>query len=298
MKNTLEIYYEAAFMKFNEIIIQKSVEKLLNGEDYREEIINAINVEFLDFAFAFFKQILEAKLSDKAINLAWYKDSFINSANLDPSEAAIFAGMNKKTISNIYGSATKEIMINVANANIDYLEGILSSLEGDENIGISIKISHKNISVELNLSESLLVINALATKKIALRGGAWSSIGKRVEKPLMLALCKKCGVKKAFIDAEIFRKNEDLDFDREVDFRLFRRDKGKIYRVEVKLMGDPESADAVIARDTDIFIADTLSAQNKSQLNALGIEFLELKNNKNCIRDFKAILKRLDVPCR
>lgn len=105
-------------------------------------------------------------------------------------------------------------------------------------------------------------------------------------------------MKKAFIDAEIFRKNEDLDFDREVDFRLFRRDKGKIYRVEVKLMGDPESADAVIARDTDIFIADTLSAQNKSQLNALGIEFLELKNNKNCIRDFKAILKRLDVPCR
>lgn len=299
MKNTLEIYYEAAFMKFNEIIIQKSVEKLLNGEDYREEIINAINVDFLDFAFAFFKQILEAKLSDKAINLAWYKDSFINSADLTPSEAAIFAGMNKKTISNIYGSATKEIMINVANANIDYLEGILNSLEGDENIGISIKISHKNISVELNLSESLLVMNALATKKIALRGGAWSSIGKRVEKPLMLALCKKCGVKKAFIDAEIFRKNEDLDFDRELDFKLFRRDKGKIYRVEVKLMGkgNPESADAVIARDTDIFIADTLSAQNKNQLKALGIEFLELKNNKNCVRDFKAILKRLDVPC-
>lgn len=300
MKNTLKIYYETAFMKFNEIIIQKSVEKLLNGEDYREEIINAINVEFLDFAFAFFKQILEAKLSDKAINLAWYKDSFINSADLTPSEAAIFAGMNKKTISNIYGSATKEIMINVANANIDYLEGILNSLEGDENIGISIKISHKNISVELNLSESLLVMNALATKKIALRGGAWSSIGKRVEKPLMLALCKKCGVKKAFIDAEIFRKNEDLDFDREVDFKLFRRDKGKIYRVEVKLMGkgNPESADAVIARDTDIFIADTLSAQNKNQLKALGIEFLELKNNKNCVRDFKAILKRLDVPCK
>lgn len=300
MKNTLEIYYEAAFMKFNEIIIQKSVEKLLNGEDYREEIINAINVDFLDFAFAFFKQILEAKLSDKAINLAWYKDSFINSAHLDPSDAAIFAGMNKKTISNIYGSATKEIMINVANANIDYLEGILSSLDSDENIGISIKISHKNISVELNLSESLLVINALATKKIALHGGAWSSIGKRVEKPLMLTLCKKCGVKKAFIDAEIFRKNEDLDFDRELDFKLFRRDKGKIYRVEVKLMGkgNPESADAVIARDTDIFIADTLSAQNKNQLKALGIEFLELKNNKNCVRDFKAILKRLDVPCK
>lgn len=57
-------------------------------------------------------------------------------------EAAIFAGMNKKTIANIYGSATKEIVLNVANANIDYLESLLDSL-GDscENIGINLKIS-------------------------------------------------------------------------------------------------------------------------------------------------------------
>lgn len=148
----------------------------------------AINVEFLDFALEFFKQILHTKLNDKSINLAWCKNNFINSQNLEPSEAAIYAGMNKKTISNIYGSATKEIMINVANANIDYLESILNSLGNEsENIGISIKISYKNIAVELNLSESLLVINALATKKIALRGGAWSSIGKRVEKPFNAA---------------------------------------------------------------------------------------------------------------
>lgn len=204
-----------AFMKFNEIVINKTIEKLLNGDDYREEVINAINVEFLDFALEFFKQILHAKLNDKSINLAWCKNNFINSQNLEPSEAAIYAGMNKKTISNIYGSATKEIMINVANANIDYLESILNSLGNEsENIGISIKISYKNIAVELNLSESLLVINALATKKIALRGGAWSSIGKRVEKPLMLRLCELCAVPKDFINAEIFKKNDELDFDR------------------------------------------------------------------------------------
>lgn len=286
-------------MKFNEIVIKNTVEKLLAGKDYRQEIINAINVEFLDFALEFFKQILQAKMNDTSINLAWYKRHFINNGEMKPDEVAIFAGMNKKTISNIYGSATKEIMINVANSNVDYLESILNSLGNEsENIGISIKISYKNISVELNLSESLLVINALATKKIALRGGAWSSIGKRVEKPLMLALCEKCGVPKEFINAEIFKKNGELDFDREVDFRLFNRDKSKIYRVEVKLMGkgNPESADAVIARDTNIFIADTLSTQNKNQLKALNIEFLELRNNPNSILNFSQILKRLDVP--
>lgn len=114
----------------------------------------------------------------------------------------------------------------------------------------------------------------------------------------MLRLCEFCAVPRDFINAEIFKKNDELDFDREVDFKFFSRDKSKIYRVEVKLMGkgNPESADAVIARDTDIFIADTLSLQNKNQLKALGIEFLELKNNKNCISDFKAILNKLDIP--
>lgn len=190
-------------------------------------------------------------------------------------------------------------MLNVANANIDYLESLLDSLgENNENIGIVITISYKNVSVELNLNESLVVINALATKKIALRGGAWSSIGKRVEKPLVLALCEKCGVNKEFINSEVFKKNKELNFDREVDFKLYNKNKSKEYRVEVKLMGkgNPESADAVIARDTDIFITDTLSLQNKEQLKSLGIEYLELKNNQDCIRNFKHILQRLEIP--
>ncbi|WP_300764212.1 MULTISPECIES: CfrBI family restriction endonuclease [Helicobacter] len=286
-------------MRFDSIVISKTIEKLLKGEDYREEVINAINLEFLDFTLDFFRQILEAKLNDESINLDWYKAYFINNVNIEPSEAVIFAGMNKKTIANIYGSATKEIVLNVANANIDYLESLLDSL-GDscENIGINLKISYKEISVELNLNESLLVINALATKKIALRGGAWSSIGKRVEKPLMLVLCQKCGVKKDFINSEVFKKNGEIDFDREVDFKLYNFNKSKEYRIEVKLMGkgNPESADAVIARDTDIFIADTLSIQNKNQLKSLGIEYLELKNNQNCIGDFRVILEKLGIP--
>lgn len=286
-------------MRFDKIVIKQTVDKLISGKDYREEVINAINVEFLDFALEFFKKILQAKMNDTNINLDWYKKNFINNNEIKPDEAAIFAGMNKKTVSNIYGSATKEIMINVANSNIDYLETILKSLGNEsDNIGISMKISYKNISVELNLSESLLVINALATKKIALRGGAWSSIGKRVEKPLMLELCRLSGVPKEYINADIFKKDGELDFDREVDFKLLSKDKSKIYSVEVKLMGkgNPESADAVIARDTNIFIADTLSLQNKNQLKSLNIEFLELKNNQNSIADFKKILQRLAIP--
>jgi len=57
-----------------------------------------------------------------------------------------------------------------------------------------------------------------------------------------------------------------------------------------------ESADATIARDTNVFIADTFSAQNKNQLKDRSILFLELKNNKNTVEDFRAILKALSIP--
>lgn len=286
-------------MRFSDLVIKNTVEKLMQGEDYRQEVVNSINSSFLDFALNFFKQILDAKLNNIGINIDWYKKYFIQEDNFSPDEVIIFAGMNKKTISNIYGSATKEIMLNVANENIDYLQSLLNMLEdSNDNIGVIIKISYNGISVELNLSESLLVINALATKKIALRGGAWSSIGKRVEKPLMIELCKLCKVPIEFTNSEIFKKNNEMDFDREVDFKIYNSKKDKEFRVEVKLMGkgNPESADAVIARDSDIFIADTLSEQNKNQLKSRGVEFLELKNNKNCVDDFKKILKKLDIP--
>ena len=54
---------------FEEKIIDATVAKLLNGEDYRQEVVNDINVKFLDFTLEFFKKIVDAKLNDKKINL-------------------------------------------------------------------------------------------------------------------------------------------------------------------------------------------------------------------------------------
>lgn len=287
-------------MSFELKIINETVEKLIKGEDYRSEIVNAINVQFLDFSVQFFKDIVLAKFESKDINLDWYKNKFILNERIKPDDAAIFAGMNRKTITNIHGSATKEIVIDVAKNNFDYLSELIMQLEQGDNteLNIQIKIAYNGISVELSLSESLLVINALATKKIAIRGGAWSSIGKKVEKPLMLKLCRLCGVPENFINSEVFKKDGTLDFDREVDFKLLNKS-GKWLRCEVKLMGrgNPESADAVIARDSDLFVADTLSAQNKKQLEARNIEWLELKEHsqEQIIYKFKEILSKLEV---
>lgn len=284
-------------MTFEDGIIQNTVAKLLLGCDYRDEVVNAINASFFDFSLKFFREIVEAKLSGHAVNMDWYREHFIEAVT--PDEAAIYSGLNKKTITNIHGQATKNIVLSAAKENFEYLRSMLAELEQDvqNNIAITISISHNDITVTLSLTESLIVINALATKKLQIRGGAWSAIGKRVEKPLVDELCRLAGVPLQNIDNRPFKRNKKLKYDRETDYLLLSRT-GKVYRVEVKLMGkgNPESADATIARDSDIFIADTLSVQNCAQLKAREIEYLILRDNHNSLVDFIAILDRLDIP--
>ena len=86
-----------------------------------------------------------------------------------------------------------------------------------------------------------------------------------------------------------------LDFEREVDFYLCDSDKN--YKCEVKLMGkgNPESADAVIARDSKVFIADKLSDTNKKQLDSLKVEWVEMRS-KNGYQRFEQTLKNLNIP--
>ncbi len=61
--------------------------------------------------------------------------------------------------------------------------------------------------------------------------------------------------------------------------------------------GNPESADAIIARDSAVFVADKLSDLNKRQLTARKVEWVELRQ-ENGYRKFYEILKRLNVPCQ
>ena len=44
---------------FEREVIENTVDKLIKGEDYREEIINSINVAFFDFCLLFFKKVVD-----------------------------------------------------------------------------------------------------------------------------------------------------------------------------------------------------------------------------------------------
>lgn len=282
-------------MTLTEQVTKKIIKKLLAGEDYRIEIITLINAEFLQFAIDFFKEIVQAKLHDKEITINWYKDYFLDS-HLPKNDIATNAGLNMKSINNMYNTTKKEIVIDASNDHFESLYKTIEELvQADHDIDLTLTVKFKGVSVDLNISESLLVINSLAVKRSALRGGSWSTAGKRVEKPLMQTLCKLYNVPDHNYSIRYKGKIKMQDFTREIDFYLV--DEETHYKCEVKLMGrgNPESADVVIARDSKIFIADKLSNTNKAQLNSRDVEWVELRNEIG-FRKFGEVLTNLNIP--
>lgn len=281
-------------MTLTDQVTKNIVRKLIKSEDYRIEVVQIINAEFLDFAIWFFKKIVDAKLQSGNITPDWYRKVFLDH-NLDPDEIAINSGLNKKTITNMYNSATKEIIINAAEEHYDSLyKNIEKLIESSPDLELTLTIKFKEVSVDLNISESFIVINTLAVKRAQLRGGAWSTAGKQAEKYLMKTLCKLYSVPDINIESK-FEKDKTKKVDREVDF--FIKNGNEKYRCEVKLMGqgNPESADAIFARETKIFVADKLSEQNKNQSEELGVYWIELREN-NGYKRFKDILEKLKIP--
>lgn len=279
-------------MTLTDSVTKNIIIKLIKGQDYRIEIVTLIDAEFLQYVIDFFKKVIDAKLKNKSVTTDWYKKEFLSS-NLSSEDIAINSGLNKKTISNMYNSATRDIVLEASLEHYETLyQSINNLIESDDELNIKLTIKFRNVSVELNINESLIVINTLAVKRSALRGGLWSTAGKQVERPLMLTLCKLFNVPAKHYDQCLLPVSL-----REVDFYLIGNTPSNRFRCEVKLMGkgNPESADAVMARDSQVFIADKLSNLNKHQLDSRHIEWIELRNS-NGFERFKIVLRNLNIP--
>ncbi|PIR69065.1 CfrBI family restriction endonuclease [Candidatus Nomurabacteria bacterium CG_4_10_14_0_2_um_filter_30_12] len=282
-------------MTITEQVVKNIIKKLLKGEDYRIEIVTLIDAAFLQFVVYFFKKVVDAKFKNQDITIDWYKKEFLDS-KLPINDIAINSGLNKKTIHNMFNSSTREIVIDASDEHYDLLyESIKNLVDTEHDLELTLTIKFKGVSVDLNVSESLIVINTLAVKRAAIRGGSWSTAGKRVEKPLMQTLCKLYGVSEKNYALTIKGKQIKEDqFEREIDFYLIE---GKNqHKCEVKLMGigNPESADAFIARDSKVFIADKLSDTNKKQLNSRKVEWVELRSEDG-FKKFGIVLKNLKI---
>ena len=83
----------------------------------------------------------------------------------------------------------KAVVLEASRDHYDVLLNAIEDLTEQDDVDISLTIKFRTVSVDLNINESLIVINTLAVKRAALAGGLWSSAGKQVEKPLMATLC-------------------------------------------------------------------------------------------------------------
>jgi hypothetical protein len=271
-------------------LIRNIVYKLILGQDYRSEVVALIDAQFLEYAIDFFKRVAEAKMRQQQITVDWYQREML-ATDLPKEQIARHAGLNIKTINNMYNTTRREIVIQAAAEHYETLYQAIRELTSETDVNIVLTVKFNNVAIDLDINESLIVINALAVARAAIRGSLWSTAGKQVEKPLMMTLCALHEVPRSH-----YALKAQEGYDREVDFYLIGGD-GKYYRCEVKLMGkgNPESADAAFARNANIFIADKLSEKNKEQLKQRGILWMELRNAKD-LSQFADILRNLGIP--
>ena len=242
-------------MRIPNSVAREIVERVLTGEDYRPVIVQLIDTEFLNYVLDFFRQIVDAKLDGQRITGDWYRERMLLRGDIPKEEVATRAGLNLKTIKNARHTTCQKVVEEEALLHYEKLRQIIEELLQDEQqFGVEITLKLRSVSVTLDVAESLIVINALAVARAALRGGAWSTAGKQVEEPLMQTLCALHRVPKKHYDQKRVPKAV-----RETDFCLLDTT-GNIYRCEVKLLGkgNPESADAPLAREVQVFIAEAL----------------------------------------
>lgn len=143
-------------MTLTEQVTKNIISRLIKGQDYRIEVVALINAQFLQFAMDFFEKIVQAKLRNKDV-IDWYKKEFLN-PKLSSEEIAINSGLNKRTITNMFNSATKEIVIDASNEHYEILYNSISQLvENQSEIDLTLTIKFRGVSVELNINESLIV---------------------------------------------------------------------------------------------------------------------------------------------
>ena len=242
---------------------------LEDGENHRVAIFQDINRQFLRYAMGFFDKAVKAKLKGEELSEDdWYFQEMVAKES-DRSAASVHAGLPSKTIFNIYGAATKEIVLDAAKGNIDGLTTVLEELKAAHNPDFSLGLT-TNHDVRFTTEESMLIINSLAVKRNQISAGNWAAVGNAAETPLMLTLCKLYHV-----PDQHFRATRGPDGKYQVDFMLMRQ--GVEYRCEIKLngRGNPESVTGAIARDPRIVLADYISQQNRDKLESSKIQWVD-----------------------
>lgn len=276
-------------MGYHDLTLQALLRNLLTDSCSSAVFVSANEAAFGRFCIEYFRDVARCKFSGEA--LVDKHDCYKESPFDDADERIVFAPTKRRELTNLVENPV------VAKVPIAYPEELpekLPHILENDNPNIEFKpiLNRNGVHIELTLQETLIVVNTLAAKHAEIRGGAWSGLGKRLELPLMLTLAKLYQV-----PASHYAGKGLTGESREVDFHFLSNSKDQFF-CEVKLMGkgNPESADSTIARRSNIFIAQTLSDKNKSQLTNRGHHWVELSATDGYRRMF-TVFTYLDIPC-
>lgn len=266
--------------------IANTVQCLVLNDDYNPILETVIDDHVQKFAFEMIRHIARARIQGVDTNSNWIEEEFFSVSESTDE-------LNSPTSNDIeithFLNPVVDIVDTYRQQSSVSLQNIASAIG---NVDLKLTVNCDSIGLIMDIGEGLDFLSILAVKIPQIRGGAWSTAGKQVEIPLMKTLCKLFSVP----DEHYSEKGLTTE-GREVDFHLINPD-GDMLFCEVKLMGrgNPESADAVIARDTDIFVADKLSDLNKEQLPQRKTHWVELRS-ENGYKRFFDILQELNIPC-
>ena len=269
-----------------EKLLDKIIIAILKGKDHRPYVLQTINKRFIDTVFDLLKLIVEARNRNKKDS--WWTDEFLDNTNLPKRELLWFGGLNNKTVANMANTTTRGVCVDLGKKNVEAINELIKELGNSDAPKIEIKIKYKENEIILTEKESLVLLNTISAMKLTLQGGAWSEVGKKVEKRLLFAIFEMMNLdNNIYILVPEKMKSKGLVGNREIDAIIFKdKNDKKLIRIELKLLGigNPEIGDEALARGVELFLTDRMTSMMIEEGKKKGIKFIEL-------RDSQALLK-------
>jgi hypothetical protein len=259
-------------------LLSKIIVSILEGKDYRPFVLATINKRFVDTAYMLLARVYQAKKENKSID--WWLDNLIDKST-NRNETLWFGGLNAKTVTNMVGTAKKEVCVELGKENIRSLELLIKQFMGGDVPRMLVSIVFRNDKIGLNELESLILVNTLAAMKLSVQGGAWSEAGKKTEKQLLYTVFELLSIKPSqYVLVFEEMKKRGLVENREIDAIVFSDDSKKALQVELKLLGigNPEIADEALARKVDLFLIDRLTPMMIAEAAKIGVKVVELRD--------------------
>ncbi len=263
--------------------MNKIITAILSGDDYRPFVLETINRRFIENVHNLLIKVFEARQRNASPD--WWRDELISLLKTK-EEALWFGGLNKKTVKSMSGTDKREVCIQLGRQNLQTIQNLINELSTNSVPHIEVSIHYSGKTVTLSESESILIVNAIASMKLTIQGGAWSEVGKKSEKRLLFTIFEMLGIPSSqYILVFSDMVKSGLVGNREIDAIVFTDDRRRKLQIELKLLGgNPEVSDEAFSRKVDLLLIDRSSPMMIEEGKNQGITTIEL-------RDKNALLK-------